>query len=97
MSYKKYIKRYWPYFTFGPIARIIAAIGEFILPFLSALMINNGAAKNDTNYILYISLIMVGVIIVMIFFDILGMWLAIKAATSLATDLRLDTYKNVLN
>ena len=95
MSYSKYIKRYWPYFIIGPICRILAAIGEFIVPYLSALMINNGAAKNDTDYILYISLIMVGVIILMIIFDILGMYLAIKAGTSLATDLRLDTYKRI--
>ena len=95
MHYRKYVKKYWPYFTFGPIARILSAIGEFIIPYLSALMINNGAAKGDTNYILMISLIMVGVIIFTIFFDILGMWLAIKAATSLATYLRLDTYKKI--
>ena len=60
MSYRKYIKKYWPYFIFGPISRIIAAIGEFIVPYLSALMINNGAAKNNTDYILYISFIMAG-------------------------------------
>lgn len=56
--YRKYIRKYWYYFLLAPLFTIIEASGEFVLPFLSANIINNGAAYHDSNYVITYSIYM---------------------------------------
>ena len=51
-NYAKYIKQYWYSFLLGPLFMIMEACGEFILPYISANIINEGVAKRDIDYII---------------------------------------------
>lgn len=43
--YFKYIRAHWYFFVLGPVCMVLEACGEFILPYISANIINVGAAS----------------------------------------------------
>lgn len=94
-KYKSYIKKYWYCFLLGPLFMVIEACGEFILPFLNANIINIGAAKGDTAYILQNGIYMIIIALVMLITGILGANFAIRGSARLASELRKDTYKKI--
>lgn len=93
--YLKYIKGYWYYFLFGPICMVLEACGEFILPYLSANIINVGAANRDIPYIVENGLHMVLISVFMLVFGVLGANFAINGSARLAADIRLMTFKKI--
>lgn len=93
--YLKYIKNYWYYFVFGPICMVLEACGEFILPYISANIINVGAAGKDISYIMENGLHMVLISALMLVFGVLGAYFGIHGASRLAADIRLETFKKI--
>lgn len=93
--YFKYIKQYWYYFVFGPLCMVLEACGEFILPYISANIINIGAANKDIPYIIENGLYMALISIFMLIFGVLGANFGIRGASKLAADIRLTTFKKI--
>ena len=46
-KYLPYVKKYWYNFLLGPFFMILEAVGEFILPYINAGIIDEGAAKRN--------------------------------------------------
>ena len=51
-KYREHIKKHWYCFLLAPIFMTLEAAGEFILPFINANIIDQGAASGDIPYIL---------------------------------------------
>ena len=83
------IKKYWYCFILGPIFMIIEAVGEFILPFLNARMIDRGAALHNINYIIQNGLYMFIIAFIMLVAGVVGAYFSIHASCYIARDLRI--------
>ena len=94
-QYLTYIKKVWYYFIFGPLFMILEACGEFILPYLSANIINIGAAGRDIPYIIQNGLMMAAISLCMMILGVLGVNFGIRGASQLAADIRLATFKKI--
>lgn len=94
-KYTPYVKKYWYCFVLGPLFMVMEASGEFILPYLSADIINVGAANGDILYIvkhgIYMALIAIGMLIT----GVLGANFAIRGAARLAGGIRRDTFHKI--
>ena len=93
--YWKYIKRYLPYFIFGPLLMLTEVGGEIVLPKIMSGMINEGIANADTAYIIGRAGIMFGCILLMIIGGIGGHYLSVKASIYFTSDLRNDLFGKV--
>lgn len=94
-KYKKSVKEYFYCFILGPVFMMLEASGEFILPFVSANIINEGAAKGDAAYVLQNGLWMVLIAVGMLIAGVCGAHFAITGAAHLAADVRLNTFKQI--
>ena len=92
----KYIKPYLKYFITGPICMIVEVIGEMLMPFMLAVVINAGrdGSLTVTKSIL-IALGMIGIAIMMMVGGVGGAYFGAKASVNFAADLRADVYKKV--
>lgn len=94
-KYKESIKKYWYCFVLGPLFMMLEAAGEFILPYISADMIDHGAAKGDVAYVLSKGGMMLVLAALMLITGVLGAFFSIRAATRLAASVRLQTFKKI--
>lgn len=94
-KYKKHVKENWYCFLLGPFFMILESAGEFILPFVNANIINNGAANGDIPYILkngfYMLLLSVGMLIT----GVLGAFFAVRGSSRMAAGVRQDTFDKI--
>jgi ATP-binding cassette subfamily B protein len=74
---------------------IIEAGGEFILPYISADIINNGAAAGDTDYIITRGILMAAIALIMLAAGVLGANFAIRGSSRLAAGVREDTFRKI--
>ena len=74
---------------------VLEACGEFILPYMSAKIINTGAANGDIPYIIQNGLHMALISLLMLIFGVLGANFGIRGATKLAAEIRLETFKKI--
>lgn len=95
VKYKPYFKKYWYHFLLGPLFMIIEASGEFILPYINANIINNGAANGDIPYIIRNGIYMLLIAIVMLAGGVLGANFAIRGSSRLAAGVRQDTFLQI--
>lgn len=93
--YFEFIKAYWYFFLLGPVCMILEACGEFILPYMSANIINIGAANRDIPYMMENGLYMAVISLFMLLFGVAGAYFAIQGASRLAADIRLETFKKI--
>ncbi|MBQ7955935.1 MAG: ABC transporter ATP-binding protein [Lachnospiraceae bacterium] len=93
--YFKYIRPYLPYFIIGPIMMIVEIIGEVLMPYLMAQIINNGVAERNIPYIISVGGVMVVVALLMMLGGVGGAYFAAKASVNFATDLRSDVFAKV--
>lgn len=91
----KYVKPYKWYFILGPMCMIAEVIGDVLLPYLTSLIINVGAANQDIAYIVKMGCIMAVVAIFMMFAGMGGSYFGIKASASFASDLRKDLFNQI--
>ena len=94
-KYKKSVREYFYCFILGPVFMMLEASGEFILPFISANIINEGAAKGDVAYVLQNGFYMLLIAIGMLIAGVSGAHFAIKGAANLAADVRMQTFKQI--
>lgn len=94
-GYSKYVKRHLPYFIIGPIMMLTEVVGDVLMPKLMSLIINNGVANHDCNYIVKTGLIMICLAFVMMAGGVLGNYFAACASINFASDLRADVFKKV--
>lgn len=94
-KYKKSIKEYLYCFILGPLFMMLEAAGEFILPTMSANMINEGAATGNMAYVIEYGLYMLLIAAGMLVAGVLGAYFAVTGATHLAAEVRLDTFKKI--
>lgn len=94
-KYKPYIKKYWYCFILGPLFMVLEASGEFILPYISANIINIGAANGDTPYIVQNGIYMALIALAMLITGVLGANFAIRGAARLAGGIRRDTFRKI--
>lgn len=94
-KYREYIKENLKCFWLGPLFMTIEAAGEFILPFLNADIINNGAANGDISYILRHGVYMVIIALVMLATGILGAYFAVRGSTRTCAGVRRDVFKKI--
>lgn len=93
--YYKYVKPYLPYFIIGPIMMIVEVIGEVLMPYLMAQIINNGVAERNIPYIISMVGVMVVVALLMMLGGVGGAYFGAKASVNFATDLRSDVFAKV--
>lgn len=89
------IKKYWYHFVFGPVFMVFEACGEFILPYISANMINVGAAGRNIPYIVKNGIYMAVISILMLICGVLGAYFGILGASKLAADIRRMTFGKI--
>lgn len=93
--YWKYVKPYWKSFVFGPILMITEVVGEVLLPFFMAKIINVGAVAHNIPYIAAVGGVMFLTALVMMVGGIGGAYFAARASISFAADLRADLFRKV--
>ena len=93
--YLPHIKRRWYCFVLAPIFMMMEACGEFILPYINANIINNGAATGDIPYILKNGLLMALLAVFMLATGVLGAFFAVRGASHLAAGIRGDTFRKI--
>lgn len=92
----KYIKPYISSFILGPVGMIIEVIGEMFMPFLLAMIINNGELGTLTvGKSIGISAILIGIVVFMMSGGVCGAYFGAKASVNFAADLRKDIYAKV--
>lgn len=93
--YKKYIKPYMSAFILGPLLMLTEVFGEIMLPKLMSMIINNGIADRNINYIISIGVVMILTTVVMAVGGIGGAYFSAKASISFTSDLRNDLFAKV--
>lgn len=93
--YKKHIKKYWYCFFLGPLFMIMEACGEFLLPYISANIINKGVATRDVDYIIQNGIYMALIAIFMLVTGVLGANFAIRGSSHLAAGVRRDVFHRI--
>ena len=74
---------------------VLEAAGEFILPYVSANIINKGAANGDIGYILKNGLYMLIIAALMMLFGVLGANFAVRGSARLAAGVRGDVFSKI--
>lgn len=93
--YFKYIKPYLPYFIAGPFLMVVEILGEIMMPYLLALIINEGVGERKIPYIVTVGIVMIAVALFMLLGGVGGAFFAAKASVNFATDLRSDVFAKV--
>ena len=92
----KYAKPYLPYFILGPLCMIVEVIGEVIMPFLLAQVINNANAGTLTTGIsLKTMALMILTALLMMAGGVGGAYFGSKATVNFGADLRADVYRKI--
>ena len=93
--YRKYIKPYLGAFILGPLLMLTEVAGEIMLPKLMSMIINNGVAQRNVQYILSVGGLMILATLIMAIGGIGGAYFSVKAAVSFTSDLRDDLFSKV--
>ena len=94
-KYVPYIKKYWYCFVLGPLFMVLEACGEFLLPFINADIIDNGAANGDVPYILRRGGLMIAIAVFMLITGVLGAFFGIRGSARLSAGVRKDTFRKI--
>lgn len=87
-----YLKNYKKECIIAPIFKLFEAILELILPTIMALVINNGVMKHDTNYVIKMGIIMIGMACLGYCSSLVCQYLASKASQGVGTELRNELF-----
>ena len=93
--YWKYIRPYIQYYILGPCFMMMEVVGDVLLPYMLAKIINQGIAERNVVYIIKIGVIMGFIAVIMAVGGILGAWFASKAAMNFGADLRMDLFEKI--
>lgn len=93
--YWKYIRPYIQYYILGPCFMMMEVVGDVLLPYMLAKIINQGIAERNVVYIIKIGVIMGFIAVIMAVGGVLGAWFASKAAMNFGADLRMDLFEKI--
>ena len=93
--YGTYIKPYLGAFILGPLLMLTEVAGEIMLPKLMSMIINNGVAQRNVQYILSVGGLMILATLIRAIGGIGGAYFSVKAAVSFTSDLRDDLFSKV--
>jgi len=94
-NYLIHVKKYWYCFLLGPFFMILEALGEIILPYINANIINEGVVREDIGYIVKNGIYMALIAIFMLVTGILGANFAIRGSSRLAAGIRKDVFGRI--
>lgn len=94
-NYIKHAKRYWYCFLLGPFFMILEALGEIVLPYINANIINEGVVRQDIGYIVQNGIYMALIAVFMLTTGILGANFAIRGSSRLAAGIRKDVFGRI--
>lgn len=94
--YGKYLKPYIGSVIAGPLLMLTEVVGEVILPYLMALIINEGIERSQSaGYVITIGVIMLATVLLMMAGGIGGAYFAVKTSTGFGASLRQDLFEKV--
>lgn len=94
--YGKYLKPYIGSVIAGPLLMLVEVVGEVILPYLMALIINEGIERSKSpGYVITIGVIMLITVLLMMAGGVGGAYFAVKTSTGFGAGLRQDLFKKV--
>ena len=94
-NYIQHVKKYWYCFLLGPFFMILEALGEIILPYINANIINEGVVRNDIGYIVRNGIYMALLAVFMMVTGILGANFAVRGSARLAAGIRRDVFGRI--
>lgn len=94
-SYTKHIKKYWYCFLLGPLFMIMEALGEIVLPYINANIINKGASTGDIGYIIENGIYMALIAVFMLVTGVLGANFSVRGSSRLAAGIRNDVFRRI--
>ena len=93
----KRVRQYKKYAFITPLFMIGEVAMEVLIPTLMALIIDNGVAYNDMDYIVRVSIMLVLAAMLSLSFGMLGAWSASKASSGFASNIREDEYRKIMS
>lgn len=94
-KYVQYIKPYAVYYLMGPLFMLVEVVGDIMLPWLLARIINVGVMNHDIEYIVRTGIMMVIIAVFMAFGGVGGAFFAARAAMNTGTDLRMALFEKI--
>ncbi len=91
----KYLNKYRKETIFGPFFKFLEAVFELLLPTVMALIINNGINQKDTDYVIKMGLLMVGMSLGGFVCALICQSMAARASQGFGTDLRNVMYQHI--
>ncbi len=94
--YGKYLKPYIGAVIAGPLLMLVEVVGEVILPYLMALIINEGIERRqNAGYVAAIGVVMLVTVLLMMAGGVGGAYFAVKTSTGFGASLRRDLFEKV--
>ena len=91
----RYLKPHWPLLVGVIVFQLAQSIASLYLPTLNADIIDNGVATGDTDYIMRVGMMMLGITLVQVLCAIVAVYFGAKAAMALGRDLRQAVFDRV--
>jgi ATP-binding cassette subfamily B multidrug efflux pump len=91
----RYLKPYWPLLLGVVVFQLAQSIASLYLPTLNADIIDKGVALGDTEYILRVGMMMLGITLLQVLCAITAVYFGAKAAMALGRDLREAVFERV--
>src|SRR5882672_9879295 len=92
---KKYLKPYWQPIAVIVALQLVSTIASLYLPSLNADIIDNGVVRGDTDYVLRIGALMLGISFVQILGSMAAVYLGARTAMGFGRDLRSAVFRRV--
>ncbi|WP_134740056.1 ABC transporter ATP-binding protein [Nocardioides sp. 503] len=92
---RTYLRPYRTWLTIVVALQFTATVAMLYLPSLNADIIDNGVATGDTDYIVRVGAIMLGVSLLQIACSVVAVWFSARTAMSFGRDLRADVFHRV--
>jgi ATP-binding cassette subfamily B protein len=92
---RTYLRPYRAWLTIIVALQFTATVAMLYLPSLNADIIDNGVAVGDTDYIVRVGAIMLGVSLLQIACSVVAVWFSARTAMSFGRDLRADVFHRV--
>ncbi len=91
----RYMKGYGKECLLGPLLKLAEATLELLVPYVILAIINNGIAGNDKSYIVYATLILVGMGFLGLLFSVAAQFFSAKAAVGFFSRVREALFRHV--
>ena len=91
----RYLKPHWPLLVGVIVFQLAQSIASLYLPTLNADIIDNGVATGDTEYIMRVGMMMLGITLLQVLCAIVAVYFGAKAAMALGRDLRQAVFDRV--